>query len=168
MREQKDRGVEGAGNWEEFLNFFAFFSSFPLLFDEEFCSSCMLFVIFFIFSFFLWARTPRDLPKMLKNKNKNSSTSKKVDKVGIFGFCGRFFDIFFVRISGNLKVLHRDSGVYSPTVKRESKNSSIQSQKWLVENRDFFGRFPCLKTSPTCGGHNFSLSMIQLETRFLP
>ena len=95
MREQKDRGVEGAGNWEEFLNFCAFVSSFPLLFDEEFCSSCMLFVIFFIFSFFLWARTPRDLPKMLSiNKTKILRRRKKSTKLEFSGFAADF-SMFF-------------------------------------------------------------------------
>ena len=38
----------------------------------------------------------------------------------------QIFEYFFRRISVNLKVLDRDSGLYLPTVKRESKNSSIQ------------------------------------------
>jgi len=67
-----------------------------------------------------------------------------------FRILRQIFKYFFRRISGNLKVLDRDSGLYSPTVKRESKNSSIQPQNDWSKIATFFGHFPLLKTRRTC------------------
>ena len=75
-------------------NFWFFFASFPLLISTRSPTYRRIFSILFS----LWGRTPRDLHKMFFFIKKNIffSKSKKVDKVRIFGFCGKILNIFFV------------------------------------------------------------------------
>ena len=80
-----------------------------------------------------------------------------------FRILQQIFKYFFRRIFGNLKVLDRDSGLYSPTVKRESKNSSIHPKNDRSKIAKFSAIFLDWKQGQLVGSR--SRAYEQLEVR---